>query len=631
MATATAIATYDDDDDDDDRESTTPSKRKQFPHNPWVSRAVDATATKIRRRQWSFMLYLTVIVLSGLTLMNIKESETLSSQSANAIRRIEDILVLPTILKTSTSTSSISTTPHPEQSVESLQQQQQQFVPQRRTNSTLALLYPPGLLGGYRNQVIRFISVCVHAAEQNLTQLLLPSLLWSTQVMQMPMPIQEIIQGQEAPPGRSPGSGWNTSTTTTDSNSNSNSSTKAVLGPWQPIPMEWIFDVDYWNEYAAGSMNMNANTNDVDDSLQQQEGRLPALVRLRDLHGSDCWEKFPDFVPDDNRSITVEQLSPLRRAVWQQGTLGPISNLTQQLVAGLLPKFNPRKKDLLPDVQHCQNPVVYGGGRSFGRLWNDAIGHRKKKHIPYQQDVHVLRALRPAPVWREVGQQCVQRHVGIHANGEDTTSTYDASTETITTKRSYKYVALHARIELEMMAHKCGKDMEWNLTKIVEQVQELAATVATTRSDDDIVHSQNVQGLFVAVSRSGMQESGNLYRTFQAYADDNLRTLNRLVRDGAATPKNSLHVFECGESMLEEYYQEHLDVPDHGSLLQSVINFDIAVNADIFVGVRKSSYSTDVWTTRYHQGKGDTNYEYTKSGTRKIEDGGLPTPHINCK
>jgi hypothetical protein len=38
-----------------------------------------------------------------------------------------------------------------------------------------------------------------------------------------------------------------------------------------------------------------------------------------------------------------------------------------------------------------------------------------------------------------------------------------------------------------------------------------------------------------------------------------------------------------------------------------------------------------VWTTRYHQGKGDTNYEYTKSGTRKIEDGGLPTPHINCK
>jgi hypothetical protein len=606
--------------DDDDRESTTPSKRKQLPHNPypWGNRLAHVKATPRRYRQCSFMLYLTAIFLCGLTLMNMKESETLSRQSAKAIRRIEDLLVLPTTLNARTRSS--ATTSHPEHFVESLQQQhqvrqqqpQQQFVPQRRTNSTLALLYPPGLLGGYRNQVIRFISLCVHAAEQNLNQLLLPSLLWSTQVMQI----------QIQAPDRSPGSGWNTSTTTTDSSSSS--STEAVLGPWQPIPMEWIFDVDYWNEYAAGSMNDNNND-------------LPALVRLRDLHGSDCWENFPDSVPDGNHSNTVDQLSPLQRAVWQQGTLGPISNLTQQLVAGQLLKFNPRKKDLLPDVAHCQNPVVYGGGRSFGRLWNDAIGHRKKNDIPYQQDVHVLRALRPAPVWREVGQQCVQRHVGFHANTEDTTtSTYDqrrqqkASTETITTKRSYKYVALHARIELEMMAHKCGKDMEWNLTKIVDQVQELAATAATSLSDDDNGNSQNVQGLFVAVSRSGMEESGNLYHKFQVYADDNLQTLNRLVRDGG-TAKNPLTVFECGENMLQEYYQKHPDVPDHGSLLQSVINFDIAVNADIFVGVRKSSYSTDVWTTRFHQGKGDTNYEYTKSGTRKIEDGGLPTPHINCK
>lgn len=592
------------------------------------------TGLQRRRRLW-----FAAIFLCGLALMNMKDSGSLIRQSAEAIRRVEDILILPTTIDTSASASASSST--------SSQQQGRQHVPPRRKNTTLALLYPPGLLGGYRNQVIRFISLCVHAAEQNLTQLLLPSLLWSTQV-QVPQEAQII---QRKAPGSHPGSGWNTTSTKTDGNSSSSS--KAVLGPWQPIPMDWIFDIDYWNRYATAS-STNSKKNDVDYS--QQQGRLPTLVRLRDLHGSDCWEPFPDFIQDGNYSSVNDPLSSLQRAVWQQGTLGPLSNLTQQLVAGQLPKFNPRKNDLLPDVQHCQNPVVYGGGRSFGRLWNDAIKHRKKKmgqnqptkgegrsasssssrsNIPFQQDVHVLRALRPAPAWREVGQQCVQQHVGVHANADDATSIsaqrrqQDTSTETTTTKRPYKYVALHARIELDMMAHTCGKDMERNLTKIVQQVQELAASVATTRSDDDNGNSQNVQGLFVAVSRSGMQAIGSSYHRFQAYADDNLQTLDRLVR--ATTDKNPLRVFECGENMLQEYYQAHPDVPDHGSLLQSVINFDIAVNADIFVGVRKSSYSTDVWTNRYHQGKGDTNYEYTKSGTRKIENGGLPTPHINCK
>jgi hypothetical protein len=641
-------------DDDSDRDLTSPSKRKKLlPYyhllgtRSSVAAATTATTRHRRRESSSMLYYLAAVLLCGiLTWIHPKESALLRRQPAQALGRLED-------------------SPHPKQSMETFQQQQHVLTQRKNTNSTLALLYPAGLLGGYRNQVIRLISLCVHAREQNLTQLLLPSLLWSTKVQLVPNQQVRAAPDSSSRAGsrsRQGGSGWNT---TTDIDSNSSSS-KAVLGPWQPIPMDWIFDVDYWNEYAAGNIII-AHKNDVDS----QQGHLPALVRLRDLNGSDCWEKFPESVQDgnhrtnNNNNNIAEHLSPLQRAVWQQGTLGPLSNLTQQLVAGQLPKFNPRKQDFLPAVQHCRNPVVYGGGRSFGRLWNDYIGHHKKKQqggrnvsqptkeegnsasssastssIPYQQDVHVLRALRPAPVWREVGQQCVQRHVGLHANSENSTSIsaqrrrqQETTTETITTptKHSYKYVALHARIELEMMAHACGKHMEFNLTKIVQQVQELAASVAIIRSDD--VHGNrqnNVHGLFVAVSRSGMQESGGLYRTFRAYADDNLQTLDQLVR-GGATAKKPLPVFECGENMLEEYYQAHPDVPDHGSLLQSVINFDIAVNADLFVGVRKSSYSTDVWTTRYHQGKGDTNYEYTKSGTRKIENGGLPVPHINCK
>jgi len=47
--------------------------------------------------------------------------------------------------------------------------------------TTLALLYPQGLVGGYRNQFLRFSAFVAHAHLVNATQLLLPTILWGTQ------------------------------------------------------------------------------------------------------------------------------------------------------------------------------------------------------------------------------------------------------------------------------------------------------------------------------------------------------------------------------------------------------------------------------------------------------------------
>jgi hypothetical protein len=60
------------------------------------------------------------------------------------------------------------------------------------------------------------------------------------------------------------------------------------------------------------------------------------------------------------------------------------------------------------------------------------------------------------------------------------------------------------------------------------------------------------------------------------------------------------------------------------------MNFYIATNATIFVGVARSSWSTDVWTTRYYQGKGATNFQYTPDGIIPVPNGGLPAAHKNC-
>ncbi|GAX11940.1 hypothetical protein FisN_8Lh026 [Fistulifera solaris] len=392
---------------------------------------------------------------------------------------------------------------------------------QQSPNSTLALLSPPGLLGGYRNQVLRWIAFVLYAKQHHLEQIYLPSILWSTQIV----------------------------TLTNESK-------------WYPIPMEWIFDVPYWNQFHP---------------------QLPLLI-WEPLHNSDCWE-FP-------RTTANTTLHPLQQATLDRGYLHPLRNITLQLK-----EFNPRKQDFLPLVQHCQHPVVYGGGTQAGRLWNDYLEYFTKKKITHRKEIlqvdeWVYRALRPAPQWRAVAQQCVVTHTP-------------------------HYAVLHARLEMDMMAHVCGIDMERNLTRILQQV----ATVFET-------NYPHVTGLVIAVSRAGMMAPTESAER-QAHSQHNLETLNRLVREGWSVGSRQVQVLECGERLVQEHYVSHPEVVDHGSLLHSVVNFDLALNADVFIGVRSSSYSTDVLTSRHYMGKGYHNYRYTKTDhIEKVE--GLPEPHSNC-
>lgn len=421
------------------------------------------------------------------------------------------------------------------------------------SNATLALLFPPGLLGGYRNQVLRFISFIVHAKKKGLNYLLRPSLLWSTQLGGI-----------------------------------------GLGSKWYPIPMEWVFDIGYWNSYSE---------------------HLPLIIDS--IPQSDCWTTPPkstDASVSDklmlNSNVT---LNPLQLASLQQGVLIPLLNTSLPFIAGIL-NLDTRKHDLLDQVQHCRNPFVYGGGTKAGRLWNDYLSFQKSvtKHagngvnsfVPYNIDQWIYRALQPAPQWQELGKTCVATHVP-----------------------QGPYAVLHARVELEIMNHVCGREMERNLTRILHQVEGLLS-------------EQSVNGLLIAVSRAGMETKSDLYRKYQNFADHNINELNtrvgNLTHPGTGIVIRNDHrkipVFECGERLLSDFYQQHPHIPDHGSLLHSVINFHIAVHSDIFVGVKSSSYSTEVMTVRYYLGKGRSNYRYTKHGKiEPVENGGLPSPHRNCE
>jgi hypothetical protein len=398
-------------------------------------------------------------------------------------------------------------------------------TPSPVAQKTLALLYPPGLMGGYRNQVIRLLSLVVTAKKRKIHNLLLPSLLWTTQIS---------IDGKET---------------------------------WVPIPHDLVFDVDHWNTFSP---------------------ILPKLIEASP--DMDCWTtNLPN-----NSSLPL-----LSQEVVKRGFLTPVANLSHSLVTRDL-VINLRLLDVLRNVSsHCDTPLsVYGGGTGAGRLWRDYSNIINKKGDFLRADSTILKALRPKQEWRDLATSCPA------------------------SKTSKDYIALHARMELEMMGHSCGREMERNLTRLFQHVQDLAEEL-------------KVGGVFVAVSRSGIEiKNGTLYDKFKVYADENLDALNRVVgdgvSDGAGLLGGDVKVFECGQHLMDKYYSEHPHSIDYGSLLQSVVNFYIATEAKAFVGVRGSSYSTDIWTTRYHQGKGDSNYEYTKEGIVKMGNGGLPPMHTNC-
>ena len=91
-------------------------------------------------------------------------------------------------------------------------------------------------------------------------------------------------------------------------------------------------------------------------------------------------------------------------------------------------------------------------------------------------------------------------------------------------------------------------------------------------------------------------------------------------------------VFECGEGAVTQYFERnpYEDATSYGVALPMMVNFYLMTSAKVFIGVRGSSYSVDVWTTRYYQGKGRHNYAYTPKGIVPIENGGLPAAHVKC-
>ena len=329
-------------------------------------------------------------------------------------------------------------------------------------------------------------------------------------------------------------------------------------------------------------------------------------------------------------------------------------DLNLDILRGEIPPLNPRKIDYLPNVTNCTNPYVYGGGSGAGRLWNDYL-YLPKHDLEYgklqlQIVKHISNALIPNTKWRNVARECIISQTTAADTTGDGTDTDESSAWP-------SYVALHARVEIDMITHKCGANMEKNLTKIINMVNDYVVDYNSKvlKNNQEEKHPP-LDGIFIAVSRDGMNApppERNI--AIQQMAKYNWKTLTRLsssnhldrtasttaTKKAMPTDPNTTTaqplLFECGELWMDKWYKDNSDalgIEDdyYGSIVPSVMNFYLATQATIFVGVSKSSWSTDVWTTRYYQGKGSTNYEYTRESNKiqLLPNGGLPPPHKNC-
>ena len=459
---------------------------------------------------------------------------------------------------------------------------------------TWALVSPPGLMGGYRNQVFRLFGFILAAQEQNIKQLLLPSILWSTRV----------------------------------------NNTYAT----RPVPMEDLFDIDHWN------------------SLAKKEKEFPKLADVKDMGDElDCWtsptnstnsdgfhEREQNFLQDNQAFThtlrTQSSDGPLmERILSKPRFLTPIANISLAYTTGHS-DINPRKFDVSPQVQHCKNPIAFGAGGGRGVLWVNYMNYNRRRprdpktgHVqPSSLEQNFLQALRPLPKWRQLAQQCVID--GMHSSVKQENNFQSRGIANV--------IDLHPRVELEMMGHSCGVFMNKNLTKIFDDITDLL--------QNNTQLGKNISGVFVALHRAGAaSKEGRPYQRFRAFVDENIETMDRvignasmpgtglLVGSNRESDTRRLPVFECGEQLMERYLESQLSTGqpavDYGSLLPSIINFEVAVESAAFVGMRSSSWSNSVWTTRYYIGKGDTNFEYTRErGIQRIENGGLPPPHQNC-
>ena len=134
--------------------------------------------------------------------------------------------------------------------------------------------------------------------------------------------------------------------------------------------------------------------------------------------------------------------------------------------------------------------------------------------------------------------------------------------------------------------------METNVTKIFNDIDNFL-----TKSSYD--EENAMDAISIATSREALERPIPKRSAWKDVIKENLNTLNKLTKSGTMQHNiggKNMDVVECGKPHLDKYFANHPHEKkyDYGVLLPMVLDFEMLVESDIFIGVHGSSFSEDV-------------------------------------
>jgi len=445
--------------------------------------------------------------------------------------------------------------------------------------------FDPYFMGGFRNQHMRFVAFVAFAKKHNIKQVLLQSLRWCD-----------------------------------------------PENKFRSIAHENIFDVDYWNEHAE-SYGLPLLVHYDPDVLEVVVKGSGEAIR--------CFNETSSLYSGLDEALLRSHMTNLRRTdIWKMMGQGPFKHCRRDMRRENDPDriINHARQDDSTNATYQYTFLVpHGGLKSSGRLWHEyealQNGRTETKNVTVRNTIHetypehvdiekaVYKLMRPSAPIRSVIRDTVKSSLPNDKNDPH-------------------LLALHPRVEPNMLVHRCAKLMEPHLSKIFDRIRNFTHLCS---SDANLnLTTCNFDAVFVAIGApqiegaAGLKSKGTKSE-LERIMIENSETLHEARAHGVfgsipmfesgtdSARQVKLHVVSRvnGTSSVKVMPAEHTGVLE---LIASILNFFTAVEADTFIGVRGSSYSTDVISVRWYLKKGD-NYIVGRTGIKQLYG---PAPPHSC-
>ena len=439
--------------------------------------------------------------------------------------------------------------------------------------------FDPYFMGGFRNQHMRFVAFVAFAVKHNIKQLLLQSLRWCD-----------------------------------------------PENMFRSIAHENIFDVEYWNELAE-SYGLPLLVHYDPDVLEVVVKGSGEAVR--------CFNETSGLYSGMDEALLRSHTTNLRRTdTWQMIGQGPFKHCRRDLRRENDPDriMKEAEQDDSTNTTYQYTLLVpHGGQKSSGRLWHEyealqngrtginnvTIGNTTYATYPEHVDIEkaMYKLMRPSAPIRSVIRDKVKSSLP-----ED--------------KNDPHLLALHPRVEPKMLRHRCAKFMEPRLSKIFDRIRNFTHLCSNDANLN--LTTCSFDAVFLAIGAPQIEETAG--RTdLETIVIENSETLHEVRAHGVfgnipifesgtdSARQVKLHVVSRvnGTSSVKVMPAEHTGVLE---LVASILNFFTAVEADAFIGVKGSSYSTDVMSVRWYLEKGD-NYIVGPTGIKQLYG---PAPPHSC-